>query len=68
MTNYVVYIHRPTALVPEMRVVNVDSIADLPDAIRDTAHEWPAFDCIDIYDEEDMSVMRVVAGGLASTH
>lgn len=63
MSNYFCYIHRTAALVPEMRVLNVEGASDLPEAVLAAIHEWPRFDFLDIYDDRDQSVLRVMGSG-----
>jgi hypothetical protein len=47
------YLHKRGVMAPELKVLNCDSKADLPDLILDRMRSWPRIDVIDVYDDDE---------------
>lgn len=59
MQFYVCYVHTPSTMTPQMRVVMADGKEGLLDAMNELMGEWPRFDLLDVYDANDLLVMRL---------
>jgi hypothetical protein len=55
---YTCFLHRTGVLTPELRVVTCEPTDDLPERILAEARSWPAFDVLDVYDEDDRQIYR----------
>lgn len=63
---FLCYLHKPSTITPELRVVACASEAELPDAIVAELPTWGELELIDVYDADDEQVLRVSPHGVAA--
>jgi hypothetical protein len=59
--SFICYIHKPGVMTPELRVISCDSDEPgvLVDSIWEHVTEWPDFEMVEVYDENDTPLMRL---------
>ncbi len=64
------HLHKPGVLAPEVREVRSGGATDdaLTEAIREAMPAWPAFERLDVYDEDDQAVCRVAYADPVTVH
>jgi hypothetical protein len=65
---FVCYIHVDGVMTPHVRLTPAETPHQITDAIAGMMEEWPHFDLIEVYDDEDRSVAKFAPGGAMQVH
>ena len=59
---FVCYLHRSDAPTPELRVVSCGDDEGVAEVISAQMRVWPAFDLVEVFDDQDNRVLRLSSG------
>jgi hypothetical protein len=59
---FVCYLHKPDTPTPELRIVSCGDGEGIAEVIAAKMPVWPAFDLLEVFDEQDNPILRLSSG------